>query len=151
MSLWKVVNARMYVCNAAAPLNGGLMPRQAAPLLRNIVESADKAIAGGKPCADLRFGHDTHLIRLLALMGVEGCEGREADIEKFYLAWQDYRVSPMAANLQLVFFRNEAGDVLVKLLHNEREVHLPLVAVEGPYYDWKELRRYFMGLLDGVD
>lgn len=151
MSLWKVVNARMYVCNAAAPLNGGLMPRQAAPLLRNIVESADKAIAGGKPCADLRFGHDTHLIRLLALMGVEGCEGREADIEKFHLAWQDYRVSPMAANLQLVFFRNEAGDVLVKLLHNEREVHLPLTAVEGPYYDWKELRRYFMGLLDGVD
>lgn len=151
MSLWKVVNARMYVCNAAAPLNGGLMPRQAAPLLRNIVESADKAIAGGKPCADLRFGHDTHLIRLLALMGVEGCEGREADIEKFHLAWQDYRVSPMAANLQLVFSRNASGDVLVKLLHNEREVHLPLVAVEGPYYDWKELRRYFMGLLDGVD
>lgn len=151
MSLWKVVNARMYVCNASAPLNGGLMPRQAAPLLRNIVESADKAIAGGKPCADLRFGHDTHLIRLLALMGVEGCDGREADMEKFHLAWQDYRVSPMAANLQLVFFRNEVGDVLVKLLHNEREVHLPLTAVEGPYYDWKELRRYFMGLLDGVD
>lgn len=151
MSLWKVVNARMYVCNAAAPLNGGLMPRQAVPLLRNIVESADKAIAGGKPCADLRFGHDTHLIRLLALMGVEGCEGREEDMEKFHLAWQDYRVSPMAANLQLVFFRNASGDVLVKLLHNEREVHLPLVAVEGPYYDWEELRRYFMGLLDGVD
>lgn len=151
MSLWKVVNARMYVCNASAPLNGGLMPRQAVPLLRNIVESADKAIAGGKPCADLRFGHDTHLIRLLALMGVEGCEGREEDMEKFHLAWQDYRVSPMAANLQLVFFRNASGDVLVKLLHNEREVHLPLTAVEGPYYDWKELRRYFMGLLDGVD
>lgn len=151
MALWKVVNARMYVCNAAAPLNGGLMPRQATALLRNIVESADKAIATGQPCADLRFGHDTHLIRLLALMGVEGCNGREADIEKFHLAWQDYRVSPMAANLQLIFFRNAAGDVLVKLLHNEHEVHLPLVAVEGPYYNWNELRRYFIGLLDNVD
>ena len=151
MALWKVVNARMYVCNAAAPLNGGLMPRQATALLRNIVDSADKAIAIGKPCSDLRFGHDTHLIRLLALMGVEGCNGREADIEKFHLAWQDYRVSPMAANLQLIFFRNAAGDVLVKLLHNEHEVHLPLVAVEGPYYNWNELRRYFIGLLDNVD
>lgn len=84
-------------------------------------------------------------------MGVEGCNGREADIEKFHLAWQDYRVSPMAANLQLVFFRNAAGRVLVKLLHNEHEVHLPLVAVEGPYYNWNELRRYFIGLLDNVD
>ena len=148
MALWKVVNARMYVCNAAAPLNGGLMPRQATALLRNIVESADKAIATGQPCADLRFGHDTHLIRLLALMGVEGCNGCEADIEKFHLAWQDYRVSPMAANLQLVFFRNAAGRVLVKLLHNEREAHLPLKAVEGPYYDWADLRRYFLELMD---
>lgn len=124
------------------------MPRQAIALLRNIVESADKAIATGQPCADLRFGHDTHLIRLLALMGVEGCNGREADIEKFHLAWQDYRVSPMAANLQLVFFRNAAGRVLVKLLHNEREAHLPLKAVEGPYYDWADLRRYFLKLMD---
>lgn len=148
MALWKVVNARMYVCNAAAPLNGGLMPRQASHLIRNIVESADKAIATGFPCADLRFGHDTHLIRLLALMGVEGCDGREADIEKFHLAWQDYRVSPMAANLQFVFFRNAGGSVLVKLLHNEHEVHLPLRSVTGPYYDWTELRRYFLGLTD---
>lgn len=36
MALWKVVNARMYVCNAAAPLNGGLMPRQATALLRTL-------------------------------------------------------------------------------------------------------------------
>lgn len=151
MSLWKVVNARMYVCNAAAPLNKGLMPRQATALLRNIIESADRAIAGGKPCADLRFGHDTHLIRLLALMRVEGCDGREADIERFHLAWQDYRVSPMAANLQLIFFRNATGDVLVKLLHNECEVHLPLAAAEGPYYDWIVLRRYFIGLLNKAD
>ena len=84
-------------------------------------------------------------------MQVEGCDGRETDMEKYHLAWQDYRVSPMAANLQLIFFHNAVGQVLVKLLHNEREVHLPLVAVEGPYYDWKDLRRYFMGLLNDVD
>lgn len=141
--LWQMVNARMYVCNACAPVNKGLMPRQAVHLLRNIVESADRALASGRPCADLRFGHDTHLIRLLALMGVEGCDGRETDPAKFHLAWQDYRVSPMAANLQLVFFRRAAdGDVLVKLLHNEREALLEgLPPVTGPYYRWTDLRR----------
>ena len=71
VGVWKTVNARMYVCNAAAPLNGGLMPRCAVPLLRNILESADAAIEKGTPAADLRFGHDTHLIRLLALMHME--------------------------------------------------------------------------------
>ena len=147
--LWRLVNARMYVCNACAPLNKGLMPRQAAHLLRNIVESADRALASGRPRADLRFGHDTHLIRLLALMGVEGCDGRESDPERFHLAWQDYRVSPMAANLQLVFFRRASdGDVLVLLLHNENEVRLAgLAPASGPYYRWTDLRGYLTKLI----
>lgn len=142
IGVWKTVNARMYVCNAAAPLNGGLMPRQAVPLLRNILESADAAIRKGTPAADLRFGHDTHLIRLLALMQIEGCSNRETDMEKFHLAWQDYRVSPMGANLQLVFYRNKKNDVLVKFLLNENEVTLPIKSGKAPYYSWEEVKMF---------
>lgn len=142
IGIWKTVNARMYVCNAAAPLNGGLMPRCAVPLLRNILESADAAIRKGTPAADLRFGHDTHLIRLLALMQVEGCSNQETDMEKFHLAWQDYRVSPMGANLQLVFYRNKKNDVLVKFLLNEHEVTLPIKSGKAPYYSWEEAKAF---------
>lgn len=138
--IWKTVNARMYVCNAAAPLNGGLMPGCAVPLLRNILESAEEAIKTGSPSADLRFGHDTHLIRLLALMQVDGCSNQEADMEKFHLAWQDYRVSPMGANLQMVFYRNGAKDVIVKFLLNETEVTLPIKSNIAPYYSWKAVK-----------
>ena len=143
IGVWKTVNARMYVCNAAAPLNGSLMPRCAVPLLRNILESADAAIRKGTPAADLRFGHDTHLIRLLALMQVEGCSNQETDMEKFHLAWQDYRVSPMGANLQLVFYRNKKNDVLVKFLLNENEVTLPIKSEKAPYYSWEEVKTFF--------
>ena len=142
VGIWKTVNARMYVCNAAAPLNGGLMPRCAVPLLRNILESADAAIKKGTPAADLRFGQDTHLIRLLALMQIEGCSNQETDMEKFHLAWQDYRVSPMGANLQLIFYRNKKNDILVKFLLNESEVELPLKSKTVPYYSWKELKTF---------
>lgn len=142
VGVWKTVNARMYVCNAAAPLNGGLMPRCAVPLLRNILESAEAAIKSGTPAAHLRFGHDTHLIRLLALMQVEGCSNQEADMEKFHLAWQDYRVSPMGGNLQLVFYRNKKNDVLVKFLLNEQEVTLPLKSETSPYYSWKAVKTF---------
>lgn len=141
--IWKTVNARMYVCNAAAPLNGGLMPRCATPLLRNIVESAEAAIQKGSPAADLRFGHDTHLIRLLALMQIEGCSNQEADMEKFHLAWQDYRISPMGANLQIIYYRNQANKVIVKFLLNEEEVTLPLKSGISPYYPWEEVRGFF--------
>lgn len=147
VGVWKTVNARMYVCNAAAPLNGGLMPRCAVPLLRNILESADAAIEKGTPAADLRFGHDTHLIRLLALMQIEGCSNQEVDMEKFHLAWQDYRVSPMGANLQLIFYRDKKNNILVKFLLNECEVTLPLKSKMVPYYSWKEVETFLAEII----
>lgn len=147
IGVWKTVNARMYVCNAAAPLNGGLMPRCAAPLLTNILESAEAAIKEGIPTADLRFGHDTHLIRLLALMQIEGCSNEETDMEKFHLAWQDYHVSPMGANLQLILFRNKKNDILVKILLNEVEVNLPIESDISPYYSWEAVKNFLWNRL----
>jgi len=102
----------------------------------------------GTPAADLRFGHDTHLIRLLALMQIEGCSNQEADMEKFHLAWQDYRVSPMGANLQIIFYRDKKNDILVKFLLNECEVTLPLKNKTAPYYSWKEVKTFLAGVLE---
>lgn len=140
---WRTVNARMYVCNAAAPLNEGVMPRCASNLLNDIVVKADAAISGRSTDADLRFGHDTHLIRLLALMQMEGCANQEADIDKFHLVWQDYKVSPMGANLQLVFYRASGKDVLVRFLLNEHEAKLPIPSVEGSFYRWEDVKRFW--------
>lgn len=148
--LWRTVNARMYVCNGNAPLARGVMRACARPLLDNIVQSADRAIAARAasssqtsqvPAVDLRFGHDTHLLRLLALMQVEGCNEAEADMEKFHEVWQDYRLTPMGANLQLIFYRNSQSKVLVRLLLNEREAKLPIEATAGCYYDWEQVKR----------
>lgn len=145
--IWQCVNYRMYVCNAAAPLNKGLAAQSAVSLLHNIIESADAALRNnGKnvPSVTLRFGHDTNLIRLLTLMQVEGCANRETNPELFYRAWQDFRVSPMAGNLQLIFYKNTEGDVLVKFLHNEEEVKLPLPTTTEPYYNWETVKNFFL-------
>lgn len=145
--IWKCINYRMYLCNAAAPLNEGIPLRSAASLLRNIIDSADEAIRSHTPAATLRFGHDTNLIRLLALMQIESCCNRETDPERFHLAWQDFRISPMAANLQLIFFHNSAGDILVKFLLNETEVTLPLPSPYPPYYKWEEVKALYSSVL----
>lgn len=141
--IWQSVNYRMYICNANAPINRGVAPESARSLLRNIIESADQAIREGSPCATLRFGHDTNLIRLLALMQVEGCAQQETEPDRYYLAWQDFRVSPMGANLQIIFFKNRQGTVIVKLLHNEKEVKLPIDSPISPYYTWEAVKAFY--------
>ena len=51
----------------------------------------------------------------------------------------------MASNLQMVFFRDKAGHVLVKLLRNESETVIPgLQTVTGPFYLWETLREYLV-------
>ncbi|MBQ6822364.1 MAG: hypothetical protein IJP39_08120 [Bacteroidales bacterium] len=106
-------------------------------LITDIVVKADAAIASGKPQADLRYGHDNGLMRLLVQLGMEGYpvgldEGKAA-------AFCFAEKMPLAANLQMVFYRNGKGKVLVKFLINEKETKLTIVP-GGPYYTWEDVR-----------
>jgi hypothetical protein len=141
--IWQCINHRMYVCNGNAPLNKGLAAQSARPLLKHILVQAEEAIQGKSRNADLRFGHDTDLLRLLNLMQIEGCANKEKDSEKYHLAWQDFRLSPMAGNLQLVFYRHANGNVRVKVLHNEKPVTLPVNDEHAPYYRWEVVKDFW--------
>lgn len=112
-------------------------------LLQDIVCKADEAVAGNEHAADLRFGHDSALTPLLALIGVEGYESRP--VSNAGDSWPMGRYMCMGSNLQLVFYHDAAGQVLVKLLRNESETIIPgLPTAEGPYYPWETLRKYLL-------
>ena len=62
--------------------------------------------------------------------------------------WWGFRNIPFASNLQMVFYRNKAGDVLVKFLYNEKECLLRgLEPVSGPYYRWETVKENIKGYL----
>lgn len=149
-ALWKALNYEMYVKHGRATVTADAGPLSAATLVRHFIDDADRRLAAGDCGVTLRFGHDTNLIRLLAFMGVEGCDAVESDPDRYHLAWQDYKVSPMGANLQLVFFRNKEGKVLCLARHNERPVHFPIAASDatGYYYDWQTLRSFLTARLE---
>lgn len=126
--IYDMHNDRMQLCNGINPLNDGIPQRCAQSLWHNIVASADSAIAKGRPAATLRFGHDTSLYRLLSLLGLYANENR-MDV-----------IIPMAANLQIVFYQNADHHVIVKFLHNEHEMLLPMHSDIAPYYDWNCLK-----------
>lgn len=143
--LWQCFNAVFYGQHANyAPANGVHL-QNAANLLNNIIDTADEAIAMENPSAALRFGHDGNVVPLTALMHLEGCDAVIEKPEDFYKGWCDWKVTPMAANIQLIFFRNpkEPGKILVKILHNERETRIPVETDIWPYYDWNAVKSYF--------
>lgn len=119
----------------------GVGPESACSLLEDLISRADSALESGNPAVDLRFGHDTNLLRLLALMGIEGADAAESEGEMFWRIWKEYELSPMAANLQLYFFRNSRDEVLVKAMLNEKSVRFTAFA-DKEFVEWKELRKY---------
>lgn len=148
--MWEYMNIRRYLTMGPSVRFGDAVIADAKPLLRNIIEEADEVISGGSGLsASLRFGHDTHIIPLYALLQVEGMSARTGNLDEVYKVWNDFRISPMGTNIQFVFYRNpQTDDVLVKILANEREARLPLATGTWPYYRWADLKAYCEGLYE---
>lgn len=146
--LWQAFNYRFYVCDSNYALNNGMMLDNAKPLLRNIIETADDYIANGKHGATLRFGHDGNLIPLAGMLRLDNCYNSVEEPDEFYKAFSDFRIAPMAGNVQIVFFRNKADDVIVKFMLNEREISIPVKTDNFPFYRWNDVRDYYTSLLD---
>lgn len=116
---------------------------QVRKLLLKILEGADTNLSGGEYRATLFYGRDVQVIPMADLLGIEGCCTAAAEGQPAELVWKDYEVSPMASNIQLLFFRKDASDdILVKILHNEKECRLSGIKTESwPYYHWTTVRK----------
>ena len=131
--LWQCVNYRFYMGNANPLASNGIVMANAKSLVENILESADAAIKDRSIAATLRFGHDGNVIPLLALLQIENFDVAVAGPAEVYKHWCDFKATPMASNVQIVFFENKAGDILVKFMHNENEVHVPVKTDQWPF------------------
>ena len=152
--LWKCQNAWDYVNNGAVTTNGGQKPFSQSNLVRKMIEMADTAFLSPHPSAELRFGESDGIIPLACLLEVGGYGLATDDLESLdSLGWADYRISPMGANLQLVFYRKDAADddIWVKVLLNERETTLPLPTDHAPYYHWRDFREYYIKKIEDYE
>ena len=146
---WRIRNVGWYLDYGAAPQTRSIMPYNQVELLKNIIETADTIVGVSKaqtPQATLRFGHEVCVMPLACLLELGQCGAVVENLDTLDNVWRNYRIFPMACNIQLVFYRpmkGKQGDILVKALLNEREMTLPVTPVSGPYYRWADLREYY--------
>ena len=99
----------------------------------------------------LRFGHETVLLPLVCLIGVNGFDLQTESLEELEeKGWMASLVFPMASNLQFVFYRSDLNDedIVFKVLLNEREAALPIPTDMAPYYHWRDFRTFYLNKLD---
>lgn len=152
--LWQIDNALWYLEYGFGPLNGGEYPYSQRHLLCQMIADADSCICLDHPSAQLRFGHDTVLLPLICLLGINGYDMQTTNLEEVEKrGWWCSSVFPMSSNLQLVFYRSgvDDKDVLFKVLLNEQEATLPMATDCAPYYHWNAFRKNCLKKIDSYE
>ena len=112
-------------------------------IVDDMVAKASEALSAGQRGAHLRYGHDHVVMALEMIMDLDGFDRAPENPDDLVYWFQTFR-SPMAANIQFVFFnpkKGKRGDTLVKVLLNGEEARLG--DLEGfPYYRWDDVRAY---------
>lgn len=163
-AFYEANNRRMTICNGNESTNEEIPARSAISLWKNIVAEADKALASGKPSATLRFGHDTSLYRLLSLLNfVKPLYHLGDSIPEKGIVLVDNtdlmnRVVPMAANLQMVFYKSDcyADSVMVKFILNGQLMSFDMSgdAFDGhsdACYSWNHIKAYMSNRIHNLE
>ena len=151
-----VVTAKNFLQIGPAFDAKGIQVKIAAPLLLDMLKTADKAITDKNIDANLRFAHAETVSPLATLLELEGAYTAVNSVEDYPSVWQAERIIPMGANIQWIFYQSNQSNqpILIKVMLNEREVHLPLPTNNFPYYRWDEVKQYYknklhqLGLID---
>ena len=142
-ALWSCFNLRQYLQRTASTIS--TVPAEiAAPLLLDIINTADAVIDGTNPATvNLRFGHAETLMPLLSLMHLRGCYYMTNYFDTVGQHWKDFHVVPMAANLQIILFRSTRGKYYVRVDLNE--IPVPLQPNDDTLYvPYDKAREYLM-------
>jgi len=84
------------------------------------------------------------VLPLAYLIGLKETLGGRPDPKNLYKTISIDKIIPMAANIQLIFYRKEGSDdVLVKFLLNENETSIPVKTDCAPYYHWKDVKHFW--------
>ena len=158
---WRIRNVGWYLDYGAAPQAEGVMPFSQLNLLKNIIETADTVT---QTQATLRFGHEVCVMPLACLLELDNCGMAVENLDELDKYWRNYRIFPMGCNIQLIFYKPlptspkgkkkglpKPGPVLVKALLNERETYLPIKTDNWPYYNWENLREYYLNKIKAFE
>lgn len=142
---WEATNLEKYFQYSISPLS--CIPAQgAADLLFHLIQEQTRLT--GNPSAGPSgltgiFGHAETLLPIFALLGVPGTTALPLDYDTLPDVWSDAVLTPLAANLAIIYSRSGSGALYASMRLNGRNVS----PVNNPQRMWvsvSELREYWL-------
>lgn len=151
LSWAEIENYKYFAQKGPEPSSHGRSWGLGSRTLRHLLEESAEDLVRKRHGINLNFGHDGVLMALLTNLQVGNWARKAHDSGEALRSWRYWDI-PMGANLQMIFYRSEDNaDILVKFMLNEKDLQLPLNAVEASYYRWEEVYNFYMNHCDKVE
>lgn len=145
LNTWKFSSIHYHNMFVRSEKFGEASALTASALMEDFITKADTAISSGNIAATIRFGHDNTLLPLASLFGIDEFDELHSEADPITAKWDIGKHMCMGSSIHLVFYRNKANKVLVKIMYNEKETTIPaLTPYVGCYYDWTALREHML-------
>lgn len=115
---WRVSNLKHWLQRTQTPWSS--LPATASmPLYDRLVADIESIATGTSPYhAMLYFGHAETLMPLFSLIDLGGCNAPECTPDQVWSHWQDWRIVPLGANIDIELYRGQSGCVYVSAVLN---------------------------------
>ncbi|MDE5791014.1 MAG: histidine phosphatase family protein [Muribaculaceae bacterium] len=139
-------NLKHYLRNTPNPLDP-YCASATAMLIKRIISDADQALTSKEPASERNvfsgyFGHAETLLPLFAVMNIPGCYYPMTNYEHLDSEWKLQDITPLGANLTLIFMRDSDGVAYVYLRHNGQNV--PAYPGAPDLIKWSDLKAYWL-------
>ena len=111
-----------------------------------MINSSEIGIKNAKQAGVFNFAHAETIIPLVSFLDIGSYNLSSDNPEEILKNWDASLVTPMGANIQWLFYSN-GKEVLVKMLHNEKETTFPVKTTIYPYYKWEDVKKYYQAKL----
>lgn len=146
---WLASNLLHYYRNNITPLSS-VCRTATAPLVKTIISEADSTLLSSQD--DSRevifhgyFGHAETLLPLFSTLHLPGCYTLASDPEELAKSWKLQEITPLGANLMIIFLKTDSGKIYTALRLNGRNI-APIPG-KGEIVEWQNLRTYWLGLI----
>ncbi len=122
-SCWHATNLEKYFQYSLSPLSA--VPAQgASDVLFDLIAQQEALINGTqvRPGFSGIFGHAETLLPIFALLGVPTTTAFPHDYENLYDVWSDAELTPLAANLAIIYSRGQSGKLYASMRLNGHNV-----------------------------
>lgn len=112
----------------------------AKPLLRDFLQTSNKAILDNNLSGVFRFAHAETLIPFLTLLNHNLIFKNKNDILKNF---NESKMFPMLSNLAWIFYKNDKNEVIILQLLNQKIYKFPFKCKMGEFCTFEEVKSYY--------